>query len=86
MPVKLMMHNKHVFQAWRYNQYYKKYVQCYIFEDDGSNAEPIYSLVWIFLEAMHSDLQGGWDYVTDLVQTSAGATEFWLIVGAPWAF
>ena len=56
-------------------------------EDYRSCAWPFYSLVRTFPKALHSDWQGGGDYMTGLVQTSE-ATWSWslspcLLVGTP---
>ena len=65
-----------------------------IIEDYRSCAWPFYSLLHIFPKALHSDLQGGGDYTTGLVQTSSDETRPWssspLIVSrdsfSPWTW
>ena len=51
-----------------------KYDHVYHREDDKSCAWPLYNLVQIFPKALHSDSQGGGDYMTGLVQTSSEET------------
>ena len=52
----------------------RKFDLLIIERDYRSCAWPFYSLVQIFPNALHSDLQGDWDYMTLFVQTSSEET------------